>query len=214
MPGLALFDMDGTLFNHDAILRADLIRIAGPDDEPSIEEITCENLRDLATKYPWIDARIDIIRRQPGWWRSLPRYEPGWEILRVVREIGFCTQILTKGPSSKPVAWMEKVQCIHDHFGDDMSIDIMGKDKGGRYGRVLVDDWGPYLLSWLEHRPRGLGIMPAWDYNADFKHPNVIRYDGSNMELLRAALRAAYDRGANEHWHDLMPFGDLADWRP
>lgn len=205
MPRLALFDMDGTLFNHDEKLREDLIKITGPDDEPSIEDIERGSIRELCDEFPWFEARVDLIRRQPGWWRSLPRYEPGWEILREVQDVGFCTHILTKGPSSKPAAWKEKVECIFDHFGADMPIDIAGKDKGGRYGRLLVDDWGPYLLDWLEHRPRGLGIMPAWEYNTDFSHPNVIRYDGTNLPLLRAALRAAYDRSAKQHWRDLMP---------
>ncbi len=41
---------------------------------------------------------------------------------------------------------MEKVQCIHDHFGEEMPIDIVGKDKSGVYGRVLVDDYPDYMV--------------------------------------------------------------------
>lgn len=120
----------------------------------------------------------------------------------MANDIGFCCKVLTKGPKSKPHAWTEKVQCIHDHFGLEMPIDIAGRSKGGTYGRVLVDDYPGYISSWLEFRPRGLVIMPAHDYNADFEHENIIRYDGNNAEIVRRALQAAYARGRMEHWCD------------
>lgn len=195
---IALFDMDGTLFDHDAQMRADLERIASPGE--TIPEILhdCENI-------PWMKARFDLIRRQPGWWRNLPYFELGWDVLSVCQHIGFCCHILTKGPKSNSNAWAEKVECIHHHLGRDFPIDIMGKDKDHRYGRVLVDDYPKYLEGWLEHRPRGLAIMPDHPYNRDFQHPNVIRYAGKeDMPLVEKVLQAAYDRKSGEHWRDLI----------
>jgi len=34
--------------------------------------------------------------------------------------------------------------------------------------------------------------MPAHDYNADFKHPNLIRYDGTNIEKIRSRMVARF----------------------
>ena len=93
---------------------------------------------------------------------------------------------------------------LFDHDGalrrDTMNIDIVGRDKGGTYGRVLVDDYPKYLADWLKHRQRGLAIMPAHSYNEGFTHPNVIRYDGTNKAEVYDALRAAYERKSNQHW--------------
>ena len=195
---IALFDMDGTLFDHDAQVRADLQRIASPD------EIIPENIQDCQ-KTPWLKARFDLIRSQPGWWRNLPRLELGWQILEVCEEIGFCCHILTKGPRSKSAAWAEKVECITDHLGPDFPIDIMGKDKDHRYGRVLVDDYPKYLEGWLEHRSRGLGIMPIHPYNQNYYHPNVIQYRGpEDIPHIRRILQAVYKRAAGQHWRDLL----------
>ena len=72
----------------------------------------------------------------------------------------------------------------------------MTQDKSFTYGRVLVDDWPDYVTSWLEHRPRGLVVMPAHPWNVDFNHPNVIRYDGSehNRKDVRDRLITAASR--------------------
>jgi len=122
----------------------------------------------------------------------------------MAKNAGFCCKILTKGPRSKPLAWSEKVQCIQEHFGEDVPIDIVGKDKAGTYGRILVDDYPKYMLGWLDHRPRGLGIMPAQPCNQGFEHPNVIIYDGNNSEQVSKAIEAAFNRDSKQHWKDLM----------
>ena len=198
-----LIDMDGTLFDHDAALRRDMLRLASTDE---IKKYDLENLGDFhqLEHLPWMKERIDMIRKQPGWWRNLDRFQLGWDVYELAKATGFCCKILTKGPNKKPLAWTEKVQCIQDHFGEEMSIDIVGKDKGGTYGKVLVDDFPKYLLKWLKHRPRGLAIMPAHSYNADFEHENVIRYDGNNRTQVGKALRAALDRQEKQHWKELL----------
>ena len=62
----------------------------------------------------------------------------------------------------------------------------------------MVDDYPDYMSSWLNQRSRGLGIMPAHYYNQDFLHPNVIRFDGNNLDQVRDALQAAFDRDSKE----------------
>lgn len=199
----ALVDMDGTLFDHDGALRRDMLDIANPQEKEFLKTVT--NFHDLEDQEHYAN-RIDLIRKQPGWWINLAKLEAGFTILGMIKEIGFCTKILTKGPKpwKNPGAWTEKAMCIHKHFGDTMNIDIVGRDKGGTYGRVLVDDYPKYLTDWLKHRPRGLAIMPAHSYNKGFKHPSVIRYTGDNIVEVRLALQAAYDRKPSQHWHDLI----------
>ena len=61
-----------------------------------------------------------------------------------------------------------------------------------------MDDYPDYALRWLEWRKRGLVIMPAHEYNKDFKHPNVIRYTGENLEEVKRGLEKAYKRQSGE----------------
>jgi|GEM_PF-4745712 len=43
-----------------------------------------------------------------------------------------------------------------------------------------------YIERWLTWRPRGLVIMPAQPWNEDFRHSNVLRYNGKNLDARRA----------------------------
>ena len=72
------------------------------------------------------------------------------------------------------------------------------QDKGLVYGKVLVDDYPVYVVRWLEWRPRGLVIMPANPSNVRFTHPNVIRYDSTNIDEVKAAIKAAKRREKGE----------------
>ena len=183
---VGLFDMDGTLFDYDGQLRTDLAALMSPNEEMP-DDIFDESL-------PWIKARMHLIKSQPGWWRNLPRFQLGWDVYEVAINLGFCIDILTKGPRSKPQAWAEKVECIMNHFGEDVVPNIVGKTKKRYYGAFLCDDYPPYVEDWLEHRPRGLVIMPAHCYNKHVTHPNVIRYDGSNLQEVRNALTVVMNR--------------------
>lgn len=102
-------------------------------------------------------------------------------------------EILTKGPRTKSMAWKEKVEWCNKYLLFQHGITITG-DKGLVYGKVLVDDYPSYILSWLMWRPRGIVIMPAHKYNENFKHSNVIRYDGTNLEKIKLILQKTYDR--------------------
>ena len=189
---IALFDMDGTLFDlHGAMLK-ELQKMRSPG-EPEI--------LDPWDRSPWLEERRKAIKRVPGFWRDLPRFELGWDILEMAKGIGFSIQILTKGPSNTPIAWMEKLECVRRHLGE-VSVHISDNtdepeaSKAQHYGRVLVDDYPPYVEAWLNRRPRGLAILPAHDYNADFKHPQAVRYSSIREDVpkVREALQKAFDR--------------------
>ena len=182
---IALFDMDGTLADYDLRLKADLLSIASPDDPP-VEEIYGNLPRH-------IELRRHMITSQVGWWLGLERFKLGWDILELVKHLNFRVVILTKGPSSKPSAWTEKVEWCDKHLKGMVEGVTITHDKGLVYGKVLVDDFPAYIERWLEWRPRGMVIMPAHDHNESFSHPNVVRYNGSNLEEVRERLLSVLD---------------------
>lgn len=186
MSKVALFDMDGTLFDYNRKLLEDYKALMSPGEELP------DDIHNSETDY--VNARYKLIKSQPGWWRTLPKYQLGWDVYNIASAMGFCIHILTKGPSSQPAAWTEKVQCIQDHFGSSVTVNIVGKTKKHYYGSFLCDDYPAYAFEWLEHRPRGLVIMPAQDYNYGIKHERIIRYDGNNVQQVYDALRHVYDR--------------------
>lgn len=184
---IALFDLDGTLANYDAAMLRDLSALASPDEpEYSLYGALPEHVL----------RRKDVISRQEGWWLNLEKLTNGFDILEVCLEIGFAIHILTKGPDSKPQAWAEKLEWVRRNvrpLAPNAAITIT-QDKSLVYGKVLVDDFPPYMLGWLGHRPRGLGIMPLSEQNKDFTHHHVIIYDGTNLLDVRRKLEVAYKR--------------------
>jgi 5'(3')-deoxyribonucleotidase len=190
---LGLIDMDNTLCDYTGQLAKDMARLAASGE-------SC----DPFSKEPWMQARADLIKSQPGWWRNLPEKPLGFEVLAEAQKIGFDVEVLTKGPYSKPLAWGEKVQWIQDHLGMDATVNIVGRNKSYYYGRFLCDDYPDYLSQWLAHRPRGLGILIPTPYNRGFLHPLVICYDGTDLPRLRQILQAVHDRGPKEDWRDLL----------
>jgi len=184
---IGLFDLDGSLADYDGALRAGLVKLFG--------EVP-ENLWE-AESQPRFEAAIDLIRAQPGWWANLPSLNTGLVALSLAQRIGFDCQVLTKGPRRFPVAWKEKVEWCQKNLWDGVDIHIVS-DKKLVYGRFLYDDYPDYMFRWLKHRPRGLGIMPATPYNRDFAHPNVIKFDGKNIQQIEDAMRAAFERTESE----------------
>ena len=98
--------------------------------------------------------------------------------------------ILTQGPRQNPSSWAGKKKWIDKHLGEDTDITIT-RDKGLVYGKTLVDDYPGYIDRWLKWRKRGLVIMPANKQNENYTHPQVIRYDGSNLNQVRKAMEKA-----------------------
>lgn len=184
---IALFDMDGTLCDYEQGLMHELNPLASPEEPPFIPFY-----RDIPDH---IERRIQLIWKRPGWWTELAPIEIGFHVFRTAAEIGFENRILTKGPSTCPAAWGEKVIWCRNNIPTDIPYLVtITEDKGLVYGRVLVDDYPKYIERWLQWRLRGLVIMPAHRYNEDFRHPNVCRFDGSNDTEMRERLQEAFDR--------------------
>ena len=168
---IALVDMDGTVVDFDGKMATDLATLAAPNEEPTGPQAPA-----------WLTARKHLIRSVPGWWENLPEHRPGMEIVEVLRDWhGFKLMVLTKGPYQNTQAWDEKVRWCRKHLpGVPVTIT---EDKGLMYGKVLVDDWPAYGIRWLEWRPRGLLIVPAWPWNEldqypEHLHANIFRYHG------------------------------------
>jgi len=178
---IALFDMDGTLADYDGQLLKDLQKIASPI-EPSIDGF------DIHKGGGYLEARRHMITSQVGWWLKLKKFQLGFDIIELCKSIGYEIVVLTKGPSTKYNAWSEKVEWCNKYLKEYIKGVTITNDKGLVYGKVLVDDFPDYIISWLNHRPRGLVIMPAHPFNESFKHPNVVRYDGTNIEEVKERL--------------------------
>lgn len=185
-----LFDLDGSLADYDGALLADLERMRSPG-EPAVAGVR------EAFGVPHLRARIDAATARPGWWAALPPLEAGMAVYRLAREMGFDCQVLTKGPKYQPRAWAEKVEWCQRHLGPDVDVHVVS-DKGLVYGVALYDDYPRYAEAWLEHRPRGLVVMPANAGNRDFRHANVIRYDGTNLAEVERAMRVVFARRPGE----------------
>jgi 5'(3')-deoxyribonucleotidase len=192
---IALFDLDGSLANFDGAMRRDLRLMRFPG-EPEIADDT--KLHDLEAEFSYIKARMDFIKSKPGWWRKLPRIDSGFVILREAQRIGYHIDILTKASRKQSQAWMEKVQwCEKQPELAEADIHLT-MNKGLVYGKLLFDDFPDYMTKWLRHRPRGLGIMPVTAYNGAYSQPNVVKYDGTNVEAVVTAMQIAYDREEKE----------------
>ena len=181
---IALFDMDDTLFDHNGQLNLDLEKLRKPE-----EEKYSFSLNNRAPEYIILRARG--IRAPKGWWANLPKFQLGWDIWDLAGELGFHREILTRANIKNPNMWIGKVECIVKNFNPVPPITITSSSKSRHYGRVLIDDYPPYVSEWLNHRPRGLVIMPAQEYNKQMKNPQIIRYDGTNLNQVREAMQKA-----------------------
>jgi len=182
---IALFDMDDTLVDFDGRMLQDLLDIQGPEDP---KPITVHD----KTAPIWLQRRKHLIMQQRGWWRNLPPKKLGFDIMNAAAQIGFTINVLTKGPTTKPHAWLEKVEWCKKHIGG-VPITIT-ENKGLVYGRVLVDDYPQYMEDWLKWRKRAFGIMPMTEGNKVWFNKHVLKTDGSNIEDVKKVLQAAYDR--------------------
>jgi 5'-nucleotidase len=180
---IALFDLDGTLADFDGEMRARLAELRSPNEDPKLDETVYED-------EPHMKARRRLIKSRPGFWRNLARIKLGFQLLEEARAQQFRCHVLSKGPRKVPLAWEEKVCWCNEHI-PDLPI-ILAEDKGLVYGKVLVDDWVPYITRWIDWRPRGLVIAVAQPWNVDVEQrfpQNVIRYTGSNFARVQERLQ-------------------------
>jgi 5'(3')-deoxyribonucleotidase len=116
--------------------------------------------------------------------------------LEIAKNLDYKIMILTQGPRTNPSAWSGKKKWIDKNLPEtDITIT---RDKGLVYGKILVDDFPEYIERWLTWRKRGLVIMPANSENAGYKNPQVIRYDGANLDQIRNAMLIVKKRKARE----------------
>lgn len=170
-PPLALIDLDGTVADYDHAMREALLKLQSPG-EPPLEE----SLRESPA---WLEARQQLIKQSAGFWRNLPRIQRGFEVVAALRELRFRLMVLSKGPSKTSSAWTEKLLWSQEHLPDAGVAIISEPDaKGFFYGRVLVEDWPPFIKHWIAARPNGLVILIDHPYNRGFEHPQVFRYVG------------------------------------
>ncbi len=186
---IALFDLDGTLCDYERALLEKLEELRSPHESQYTSPI-----RDAP---PYIKRRADMIRASEEWWENLPRLQLGWDILELAKNLDYRIMILTQGPKKNPSSWSGKKKWIDKNLGEDVDVTIT-RDKGLIYGKVFVDDFPDYVNRWLKWRTRGTVIMPANESNKDFTHPNVIRYDGTNIDQVKKALRLAKKRGSKK----------------
>lgn len=171
-PRIALFDLDGSLANYVKKLYKELELLRGPN------ESTADDYND---NLPHIAARQLLIKNTPGFWLNLERIEAGFKVFDLVKSVGYKQHVLTRAPRVGINAWSEKAQWCEINL-PNVDVTVTKGSKGLTYGRVLFDDWPPYMLDWLQHRPRGLGIMLSQPWNVGFTHPNVIIIDQNNLE--------------------------------
>ncbi|MEK6760359.1 MAG: hypothetical protein AABX93_00365 [Nanoarchaeota archaeon] len=187
---IALFDMDGTLCDFDKALFRDLEKMRSP-----FEEEYHPPIKDDAPSY--IKERAEMIRSCKSWWANLPKFQFGWDVLDIAKKLDYEIMVLTQGPRRNPSSWSGKKLWIDKNLGKDVGITIT-RNKGLVYGKILVDDYPPYIDGWLKWRPRGLVIMPANKQNQNYSRTNVIRYDGKNLSEVYDAMSIAKERKSRE----------------
>ena len=183
---VALFDMDGTLFDFDGAMVRDLERLRAPGEPPASDTYQ----RDL----PHLEARRRLIKRQSGWWAALEPIELGLALFRLAGVVGYHRMVLSKAPdpNKSPSAWTEKAACCARHLpGTPVTL---SDDKGLVHGRVLVDDWPPYVTAWLRNHPDGLVVCPAQPWNAGVFEGDrrVVRATEGSMAEVEARMREAF----------------------
>src|ERR1039457_244437 len=131
---IALFDLDGTLADYDGQLFHDLQSLASEYEPPPV----------LFADIPYLEARRHVITSQVGWWLKLEKFQLGWDVLEVAKEIGYSISVLTKGPNARHAAWSEKFEWCNRHLAEYIDGVTITHDKGLVYGAVLVDDFLDY----------------------------------------------------------------------
>ena len=179
---IALVDMDGVLCDYDSALQTELAKIAAPNDPPFTRP----------SPHPFLVARRRLIQNQPGFWRNLAPLDLGYKLLHLLRELNYIPHILTQGPKNCLQAWSEKAAWCKE-YQPDCPI-IISQDKSLVDADILVDDFAPYFVPWLQKRPEGLVICPAHPWNEMFAwegseyRPSIFRCSNDNLTELKSLL--------------------------
>ena len=168
---IALFDMDGSLADLEKEMTAKLVEMASPVE--FAEGVDALQFRYPNRSPPWLKARKKLIKLMPGFWEGLEPIQFGLDLYAMFGTLGYRRVILTRGPRNNSQAWAEKVRWC-ERYVPDAGITVT-LDKGIVYGKVLYDDFPPYIEAWLKWRPRGKVIMLDAAHNQSFQHPQVLR---------------------------------------
>jgi 5'-nucleotidase len=177
---VALIDLGDTLADCTPALRAALSCLRQPGEHEGDEA--------LVPLPPYLESRRRAVMSAPGFWRELAPRASGFELLVLLRDAGFRSHVLTKGPYDAPQVWADKVAwCRANLPGVPV---IVTDDKARVHGHVLVDDWLPYVERWQRQWPAGLAIVPAQPWNIHAQSgPRCVRDDGNDRDAIIAALR-------------------------
>lgn len=178
---VALVDMDGTLCDYHNALKKGIADVFG-DKAEKIETSIREKVETL-------------VKSQAGWYRNLKPLPLGLAIYRMLREIGFQIVICSKGSKWSKNSWTEKTEWVAEHLDEDVLMNLT-QVKQLVYGRVFVDDYPAHFLPWLDHRPRGIVIVPAQEWNREVKEDSRIHkvYTEEDIAKVRPVLERAYSR--------------------
>ncbi len=179
---IALFDMDGTICDYVGSMNLELEKLRAPN-EPIVDPFMVGD----APEYQYLWDRMELIKSDEKWWANLPKYQLGFDIFKLTKELGYHNEILTQAPKKNPAALAGKLQWIINNIDGEIEF-TMTRNKSRHYGKILVDDYPGYIIPWLKHRPRGLVVMPLNEYNKGFTHENVVVYDGSNIDEVKEII--------------------------
>lgn len=182
---IALIDLDGTMADFHGAMTRDMDSLRCPYEPSSFGW-------DDNKFPPHVKARWDMIKNQPDWWFNLAPIAGGAVILGYLKQVGFKPHVLTRAPRKNFSAWEQKVRWCNKYLpGVDVTI---GPVKSMVYGAILFDDWPEYIAPWLDHRPRGLVIMPDQPWNKDYSHPQIVRYTfGQNEAEVLSRIQDRYN---------------------
>ena len=176
---VAFVDMDDTVVDYLGALRRDYAKIKHPLEPDAEHAFRGE---------PWYEERRHLITNQPGWWLNLEPLELGERIYGLLRQHGYQIVMLTKGSEGKEGCWSEKHQWCRRWLHEDVDVMVV-TNKGYVSGSLLVDDWPGYFEPWLKNNPEGLVICPRHDYNADYRHPQVVHAHADNLDEIATLIK-------------------------
>lgn len=188
---VALVDMDGTLCDYTGALVSQLNHV--------LEDILGHELTQAELWEDKYDRLRDMIKSRPGFWYNLKPINLGFRVVNLLTTNGFNVHVLTKGPYRTTIAWTEKVNWCRDRL-PNVPVTVT-ENKSLVYGKILFDDYPSYCEAWLKWRPRGLVLMPAYEYNKgfDYQYPdNVIRVTENNLSEVEAAIKRVAARKPGE----------------
>jgi 5'(3')-deoxyribonucleotidase len=174
---VALIDLDGSVANYSKAMNSKLLELASPSElEPTNYDL------------PYVKARRQLIKSQPGFWRNLEPIPTGFSVVNELRAAGFSLHVLSQTPLKSLNAWTEKAEWCVKHM-PDVAITLT-RNKALTGGRVLFDDWPPYVTRWLANHKQSYVIMLSQPWNMEFIHPRVFRVDQQRYAAQLPQLRA------------------------